>query len=229
MFDLDGTLVEFKLKVKDAKREIISRLKDVGVNVEDISEDDPVKTIIQKIRVRLSDEGKGCIDPERVVFDLMEKYEIEASKDAVPRKGVDWTLKKLRSMGMLIIVATNSCRNAAKIALGRCNLMDYIDFLVTRDDVENIKPADDIVRKSLELAGISYECAVYVGDSTFDIDAAKSAGVTSVAILGGVHTEEKLRSRNPDYVLSSIEELIPKVIEAGDNPGSDIESLIRPL
>lgn len=209
IFDLDGTLVEFKLRVRDAKREILSRFKEYGISLDGLSEDDSIKTIIQRVKHKAEEKG---IDPERVVFEIMERYELEASNNTNVREGVEKTLRKLKSIGMVVVVATNSCRKVAKLTLERFGLINYIDHIVTRDDVENIKPADDVIRKSLEITGLKPNQVVYVGDSTYDIEASRSAGVKSIAILGGIHSENELRSKNPDYIIASIDELITKVL-----------------
>ena len=59
-----------------------------------------------------------------------------------------------------------------------------------------------------KLHGVPEE-AVYVGDSPFDIRAAKSAGVHAVAVTwGGIHSHERLAAERPDAVVHTAEELL---------------------
>lgn len=52
----------------------------------------------------------------------------------------------------------------------------------------------------------------YVGNFTYDVDAGKEAGVTTIAFTGGYHTEERLRKSSPDYIILESSELL-KIIQ----------------
>lgn len=51
-------------------------------------------------------------------------------------------------------------------------------------------------------------CVAYLGDTVFDIQAAKGADVKSVGVATGYHTHERLRGENPDLVVGSLTELL---------------------
>ena len=55
------------------------------------------------------------------------------------------------------------------------------------------------------MGGVSKEEAVYVGDSPFDVEAAKAAGLTSVAVSWGAFSEETLRVAEPDHLVLDID------------------------
>ncbi|MEM3065738.1 MAG: HAD-IA family hydrolase [Nitrososphaerota archaeon] len=209
IFDLDGTLIEFKLRVKDAKLEIISRLRELGLDSGNLSPEDSIQTLISKattidgiVRKELNEFVR------REVFKVMEKFELEAASAPSPRNDALKTLTSLKSMGIMVAVATNSCRKAALLALQKCDMTAYVDLVVTRDDVEKIKPSNDLLKKAISLLGVSSEEVVYIGDSTYDVEAAKSMGVTSIAVLGGVHPEGVLAEKKPDYIIGSLSELL---------------------
>jgi pyrophosphatase PpaX len=62
---------------------------------------------------------------------------------------------------------------------------------------------------ALDRLGARSEEAAYVGDSPFDVAAAKAARVFAVAVTwGGIHTEAALRAEKPDAVVSTAEELM---------------------
>ena len=52
--------------------------------------------------------------------------------------------------------------------------------------------------------GVSPKNTIFVGDTTFDIHAAKNAGVFSVAITRGYHSRDLLLKAKPDYIISSL-------------------------
>lgn len=209
IFDLDGTLVEFKLRVNDAKLEIISRLKELGLDPGNLSPEDSIQTLISKATSMNGVVDKALNELIRSeVFKIMEKFELEAASIPSPRNDALKVLKNLKSMNVMVAVATNSCRKATLLVLQKCGMLTYVDAVVTRDDVERIKPANDLLKKALNLLGVSSEETVYVGDSVYDIEAAKSMGVKSIAVLGGVHSEDVLVEKQPDFIIKSLSELL---------------------
>lgn len=142
------------------------------------------------------------------VFKIMEKFELEAALAPSPRSDALKVLRSLKSMNIMVAVATNNCRKASLLVLQKCGMLNYVDVVVTRDDVEKIKPANDLLKKVLDLLKISPKETVYVGDSAYDIEAAKSMGIKSIAILGGVHSEEVLAEKKPDLIIKSLSELL---------------------
>ena len=72
---------------------------------------------------------------------------------------------------------------------GRTILKDLeieIDCIIGGDEVTNGKPAPDIVFKACDLLGVSIEETVLVGDSIYDMEAAKNSGSCSIGINGAV-------------------------------------------
>jgi phosphoglycolate phosphatase-like HAD superfamily hydrolase len=93
-------------------------------------------------------------------------------------------------------------------------LEHYLDLLDARDladawtssaDVEETKPHPDLVE--VALGRVSGDGAVMVGDSTWDAEAAKRAGVPTIGLLTGGFSEAELREAGADPVFSSLEEL----------------------
>ena len=72
---------------------------------------------------------------------------------------------------------------------------------------EELKPSPVMVRKTLAVLGLGPEGAVYVGDAPADIKAAKSAGVTSVAIARDPVLEGRLRAERPDYMFNGLDDM----------------------
>jgi len=209
IFDLDGTLIEFKLRFNDAKLEIISRLRELGIDPGNLSPEDSIQTIISKVtsmNEAANKEFNECVRSE--IFKIMEKYELEAASNPSPKDDALKVLENLRSMNIMVAVATNSCRKASLLTLQKCGMLDYINVVITRDDVERIKPANDLLKRALDLLGVSPEEAVYVGDTIYDIEAAKSMGMKSVSVLGGAHSESMLLEKKPDFIIKSLSEFL---------------------
>jgi pyrophosphatase PpaX len=88
-------------------------------------------------------------------------------------------------------------------------LGEVVDEWVTMEDTEEHKPRPEPLLKGLELLGdIPSEEAAYVGDSPFDVAAARAAGVTTVAVSWGAFTEEALREAGPDQLVPDVDSAV---------------------
>lgn len=97
-------------------------------------------------------------------------------------------LRTLAGQGWTVVLAT-SASGAELDALRRAiDADDAISATASADDVAGGKPGPEPVRRALELAGVSADRAVFVGDTVWDMEAATRAGVLSVALrCGGIH------------------------------------------
>jgi len=84
-----------------------------------------------------------------------------------------------------------------------------ISGVVTSDEAEESKPAPDIFGLALERAGAAPEEAVAVGDSIWDIEAAKEAGVRVAAVMtGGAFSRAELEEAGAYAVYADCRELL---------------------
>ncbi len=88
-------------------------------------------------------------------------------------------------------------------------LREPFEVVVGSEDTERHKPNPEPILHALEHLGVGAGTAAYVGDSPFDIGAARAAGVHAVAVTwGGIHTRERLEQERPDAVVDRPEELL---------------------
>jgi HAD superfamily hydrolase (TIGR01549 family) len=93
-----------------------------------------------------------------------------------------------------IMLASSGKKVDTKYYIDLLNIGDLIDGYVSGDDADSSKPAPDIFTTSLnKLGDISPDDAVTVGDTRFDIEAAKKAGLKTIAFLCGGTPESVLR------------------------------------
>jgi pyrophosphatase PpaX len=84
-------------------------------------------------------------------------------------------------------------------------LRNVVDRFVTLEDTSEHKPHPEPLLRALELlGGVPKERAAYVGDSPFDVEAAKAAGLSSVAVSWGAFSEGRLREAEPDHLVTDI-------------------------
>src|SRR3712207_43073 len=138
------------------------------------------------------------IDAERAEA-LLESYRLHNQEhhDALIGgfPGVGKSLGRLRAAGVRVAVVTSKRRFSVEMALERFpGLGEVVDRFVTMEDTTEHKPHPEPLLKGLEFLGeVPPEEAAYVGDSPFDVAAAKAAGVTSVAVSWGAFSEDTLR------------------------------------
>lgn len=123
-----------------------------------------------------------------------------------PISGARELLADLRAGDATVILASSAKQEEVDHYLGLLDARDLVDGWTTAADVEETKPAADLVHAALEKAGES-EAAVMVGDSTWDAKAARKAGIPTVAVLTGGFSEEELREAGAAAVVESIEDL----------------------
>ena len=96
-----------------------------------------------------------------------------------------------------------------RLAFSYLPLEHFFDVVVGADDTERHKPDPQPLQHALERLGADRDDAVYVGDSPFDIRAAKGAGMHSIAVTWGrIHPRERLEAEAPDAVVDTAEELL---------------------
>jgi pyrophosphatase PpaX len=119
-------------------------------------------------------------------------------------------LPRLRAEGRRLGIVTAKRHRTVALALDRFPaLEDAFDVVVAHEDTDRHKPDPDPVLLAVDrLGGKPFEAA-YVGDSPFDIQAAKAAVVYAVGVAwGGIHPDERLLAEEPDAFVRSPEELL---------------------
>lgn len=205
VFDLDGTLIEFRLELSEAKRRIVETMVAGGMPAEMISVKDSIQTLLQKAETVLG--YKAAEELRARALAIMREYEMKASNHCSPRDGVATLLPRLRSAGFRLAVATNTNREAAILSLSKSGIIHLLEVIVTRDDVKNLKPKGDVLLKVIELMKTSPEEVLYVGDSIHDLQAAREAGILFIGVEGGFHTRDDLKAAGCETVLNNLGEL----------------------
>ncbi|HEX5700735.1 MAG TPA: HAD hydrolase-like protein [Rubrobacter sp.] len=200
LFDFDGTLVDTTEMIHQSMRHATSSV--LG------REDIPRETLLANVGQPLPRQME-LIDTENAES-LLEAYRShhERHHDALIREfpGVEESLGRLGSAGIKVAVVTSKRRPSVEMALGIFpGLRNVVDRFVTLEDTTHHKPHPEPLLRALQLlGGIPRERAAYVGDSPFDVQAAKAAGLTSVAVSWGAFSEDALRASEPDHLLPDI-------------------------
>jgi HAD superfamily hydrolase (TIGR01549 family) len=142
--------------------------------------------------------------------DAIREAEAEAYGELIgevePMEGARELIERLRDSGASVILASSAKQEEVDHYLDLLEARELVDDWTTSADVESTKPEPDLVLAALEKAG-GDDPAVMVGDSVWDVKAAKAAGVPTMAVLTGGFSEAELRDAGASQVVESIAEL----------------------
>jgi len=119
-----------------------------------------------------------------------------------PLEGARDLVAALKDRGLVVVLASSSGEDDLDFFLDRLEVRTLVDGWTSKDDVERSKPHPDVVRAAMEEARADE--AVMLGDSRWDIEAAASAGVRTVAVITGGWSEQELRDHGADAVYDSL-------------------------
>jgi HAD superfamily hydrolase (TIGR01509 family) len=127
--------------------------------------------------------------------------------DARVFPGAGDLLRRCHDEGLLVVLASSSPEDELTELRKLLDADDAIDAATTADDAEKSKPAPDIFLAAMERAGVDPGRAVVVGDSIWDIQAARSAGLACVAVETGGFSQHELSEEGARHVYRDVEEL----------------------
>ena len=135
----------------------------------------------------------------------------ELMSEVEPLEGARELIEDLKQRGHSIVLASSAKEHEVEHYLDLLDARQLADDWTTSDDVEATKPEPDLVVAAVEKAGGGE--AVMVGDSTWDCEAAKRAGLKTIAVLTGGFSETELRDAGALVVYSSITDLRESIDE----------------
>ena len=143
-------------------------------------------------------EGEAIRAAEKALYlALIEEVE--------PLRGARALIEDLKDRGHAVVLASSAKSDEVDHYLDLLDARDLADGWTTSADVERTKPAPDLVAAAVEKAGGGD--AVMVGDSTWDCEAAKRAGLKTIAVLTGGFSEQELLDAGAACVFESIDAL----------------------
>ncbi len=122
-------------------------------------------------------------------------------------KGSRDLIVSLKQRGHAVILASSAKQEEVDHYLDLLDARDLADAWTTSADVEATKPAPDLVNAALERASDAEGPAVMIGDTPWDVKAAKAAGVKTLAVITGGFSEAELREAGAADVFESVAEL----------------------
>lgn len=133
------------------------------------------------------EEGDEIQNLHSEIYQEMQQY-------GHPLPGARELISSLKERGYEVWFVTSAKDEELEHHMQELGANGNIDGVVNSSAVENPKPAPDIFEETLRRAGATPDETVAVGDALWDVQAAKAAGIRTVAVLsGGAFSEEDLK------------------------------------
>jgi HAD superfamily hydrolase (TIGR01509 family) len=205
--DLDDTLINMKRASHIAFNDTLTRhgLRPVSYREMLANWDTSWRVVVTNIAPANTDVDSLMTEVGREYFEKFFKIHLEHST-LMP--GAVKTLQTLRTMKLLTAIVSRRRRRVIKEELDKFKLRPYIDTIVGREDVAQVKPAPNALTLAAERLAVPIEQCLMVGDSPNDVKAGKAAGAKTAAVLTGPYPVETILIENPDVVVDSIADLV---------------------
>ncbi len=213
VFDLDGTLIDSVYQHVLAWREALEGL---GLSL-------AVWRIHRKIGMSggllahaLAREIGHRVSPKQAK-ELQQRHAMAYARyrgDIQPLPGSCELLRQLSKSGVRYAIATSGRLESAKPSLDRLGVEPKVP-VITRDQVERAKPDPDLFIAAADRLRVPIQHAIVVGDSVWDLLAARRAGTLGVGLLSGGYGEEELQQAGAYRVYQDPADLLAHLDEVG--------------
>ena len=205
LFDLDGTVVDsgaiILASMRHATREVLGRDFDDA-------------ELMQAVGGPGLEAQFAVFAPDRV-DELVRVYRAHNEPlhdDLEACAGMEDVLVRLHKHGRRLGVVTAKRRSTVELAFASVPLGHLFETVVGGDETEKHKPDPEPLLLAAERMGVAPTDCAYVGDSPFDIRAAKAAGMYAIAVTWGrIHDRSKLEREQPDAIADTAEDLFERL------------------
>jgi phosphoglycolate phosphatase len=213
-FDLDGTLVDTSGDLTAAVNHVLGSVGRPLLSTETVKQHigGGAKLMLQQGLEATGGIPDGNFKP--LYKEMLAHYEANVSVHSRPFEGALALLDKLDEMGVRYAVVTNKFESLAVKLLTDLNLAHRMGCILGADTLgkENAKPSGAPIFEMIMRCGGGR--AAYVGDSIYDVMAAKNADVPSVAVsFGFLHGP--VEELGADAIIGHFDELIPALQRVG--------------
>jgi len=154
--------------------------------------------------------AKALIDSLHISPPKLAQYLLAVKKEMgkqisnlKPLPGISLAVKDLKKANFIGILTSNKTENVNLFL--KANDLDIFDFVHSEKNIFGKAP---VLKKLIKKYKLNSKETYYVGDEPRDIEAAKSAGLISVAVTWGFSDEDLLKSGHPDYIINKPSELL---------------------
>ena len=205
LFDLDGTVVDsgaiILASMRHATRQVLGR-------------EYPDPELMRAVGGPGLEAQMEALAPDHV-DELVRVYRAHNEPlhdDLEPCEGMEDVVVRLHEDGVRLGIVTAKRRSTVDLAFKRLAVGHLFETVVGGDETERHKPDPQPLLEAARRLGVDAVDCAYVGDSPFDIRAAKNAHMYSVAVTWGrIHDRSKLEAEEPAAIVDTAEELYERL------------------
>ena len=205
LFDLDGTVVDsgaiILASMRHAMREVL------GSEHSD-------HELMEAVGGPGLEAQMAAFAPDRIdeLVSVYRAHNEPLHDELVACTGMAEVLVRLHAEGRRLGIVTAKRRSTVELAFANVPLAHLFETVVGGDETERHKPDPEPLLLAAQRMGADPAQTAYVGDSPFDVGAAKAAGMFAIAVTwGGIHDRARLEPAEPDAIVDSAEELLDLV------------------
>lgn len=204
IFDFDGTLVDSAPGIIDVMRDIIVEYElheDILTHWRDLIGVPLGKQMEIIFPNHTEDFWLEVADRYRAIYDGKTIEICPLFPDLITM------LDDLKAAGIKITIASSKRRPLIEVVLEHHKLSSYFEIVVGATDITHHKPHPESVHHTVKLLGMDHQETVVIGDSIYDLEMAKNAGVDAIGVTTGIHSAEILSTASPLYIVNSLTEV----------------------
>ena len=204
LFDVDGTILDANQSIRQTMNHVLAEQGQPVFGKAELEGliGHPLRDIL---RTKAKDLAPDAL--ERMALRYREVYNESGWVLAQPFPGITDLMSQLRREGVALGVVTSKGEEEAEKVFFDLGLGDAVETIVGDDDARPLKPDPAPVLEACRRLGVPVARACMVGDTRFDIEAARRAGAFAIGVLWGNGPRESLLEAGAQALVRDVNEL----------------------
>lgn len=200
LFDIDNTLIDTTESILCSLQRTLEEVIGRRWELEEL-------TPVLEVPGMEAFEVIGIESPKQIlqIYPLWEKYMHDYRYNCGLYEGIHPLLEEIDAQGLTMGIVTSKTQEQYDSEFRYLGISQLFDMAITADDTIYHKPKPDPINTYLWLNGLKPEEVLFVGDTSYDMDCAKAAGVDSALAMWGCLRPESISS---DYRFHTPEEMV---------------------
>lgn len=205
ILDFDGTLADTRGLIVKTMQQTLDAL-----GLEPRTDDQcaamiglPLKQAFTDLLPMTDEMGEQCVETYRRIFNANNALYIIPTFPNVLE-----TLHQLHELGYILTIASSRSNRSLREFVNDMHLNKVIPYVLGAEDVVRAKPHPDPVLQTLETFNCKPEDALVVGDTWYDIEMGRRAGVRTCGVTYGNGSREELMRAGADFLVDDFGELM---------------------
>jgi phosphoglycolate phosphatase len=203
VFDLDGTLIDSKPGIVRCLRHVSESYGLDLSGIDDLVIGPPAEITISRLMPNHSAEARG-----QFLKTFRQCYARDGWSDCSLYRGITELLDRLKEGGTRIFVCTSKREDFTLRLVDYFNLRSYIEAIAAdREDLPSHEKTD-LLSDLIQTHAIDRSHGFMVGDSKYDMDAARATGMKAIGVLYGYGRNEDIIASRPDALCATAESIL---------------------